>query len=96
MGIRKSVLLVIITALVTFAVLYPVSNSLWLNYPGEGLHQVRLVKRCTVVFYDKPWQPFRTLTFDCPGKDSVRIWPLPVVDPWNEDWWESQMGKEKV
>jgi hypothetical protein len=20
-------------------------------------------------------------------------WPLPVVDPWNEDWWESQEVK---
>jgi hypothetical protein len=39
---------------------------------------------------------FLTVTIDCPGNDSVHIWPLPVVDPWNKDWWESQEGREKV
>jgi hypothetical protein len=36
-----------------------------------------------VVIYEPPWQPFLTVTIDCPGKDSLRIWPLPVVDAWN-------------
>ena len=96
-GIRRSVLLVIVTVLVTFAVAYPLLKySFRLNYPVEGAHQVRLVSRCNLVVYDPPVQPFRTITIDCPGKDSVRIWPLPMVDPWNEDSWESQEGKEKV
>ena len=93
----KGIDLVMVTALVTFAVLFPVLGySLRLNYLGEGLHQVRLVRRCIVVVYEPPWQPFLTVAIDCPGRDSVRIWPLPVVDPWHEDWWESQEGREKV
>ena len=97
MGIRKSVLQVIVTVLVTFAVTYPVVQySFKPNYPFVGVHQVRLVQGCALMFIDPPAQPFKTVTIDCPGKDSVRIWPLPVVDPWNEDWWESQEGREKV
>jgi hypothetical protein len=37
-GIRGSVLQVAVVALITFAVLYPTSNGLGLNYPGEGTH----------------------------------------------------------
>jgi hypothetical protein len=87
MGIRRSVLLVVIKALVTFAVAYPMlRHSYRPNYPIEGVHQVRLVQRCVLVLYNPLAQPFKTVTIDCPGKDSVRIWPLPVLDPRNEDW----------
>ena len=87
----------VVTALVTFAVTYPVLRySYRPNYPVKGVHQVRLVQQCVLVFYDPPAQPFKTVTIDCPGKDLVHTWPLPVVDPWNEDWWESQEGREKV
>ena len=90
-------LLVVVTTLVTFAVAYPVLRySFRPNYPIKGTHQVKLIKRCKVVVYNPPAQPLRTITIDCPGKDSVRIWSLPVVDPWNEDWWESQERKEKA
>jgi len=36
------------------------------------------------VFNDKRLQPSHTVVLDCPGKDSIRMWPLPVVDPWVE------------
>ena len=36
------------------------------------------------MIYDKPAKPFRTITADCWGDDSVRVWPLSVVGPWNE------------
>ena len=25
------------------------------------------------------------------GRDFIRIWSLPVVDPWFEDWWEGRI-----
>jgi len=37
-----------------------------------------------MVFIDKRLQPVYTVVLDCPGKDSIRLWPLPVVDPWVE------------
>ena len=30
----------------------------------------------------------KALVVACPGRDRMRVWPLPVVDPWFEDWWE--------
>ena len=35
-----------------------------------------------MIIIDKRLQPFYTLVLDCPGKDSIRMWPLTVVDPW--------------
>ena len=97
MKIWKGVALVLVTALMTFVVLFPVIRySYKPNYPVEGVQQVSLVSQCILVVYNPPSQPFKTISIDCPGKDSVRIWPLPMVDPWNEDSWESQEGKEKV
>ena len=95
MRIFRSGLLVVVTMLFTFAVTYPLLRYTYKpNYPVVGVHQVSLVKGCALVIYDPPVQPFRTITVDCPGKDSVRIWPLPVVDPWMEDWWEPVEGME--
>jgi len=33
----------------------------------------------------KALQPFVTVVAACPGRDMIRIWPLPVVDAWFED-----------
>ena len=38
--------------------------------------------------FSKALQPFVTVVVACPGWDMIRIWPLPVVDAWFEDWWE--------
>jgi len=37
-----------------------------------------------MIFIDKRLQPVYTVVLDCPGKDSIRLWPLPMVDPWVE------------
>ena len=55
-----------------------------------GAKSLRLINNCEMVFIDKRLQPVYTVVLDCPGKDSIRLWPLPVVDPWFEDWWELQ------
>jgi len=36
------------------------------------------------VFIDKRLQPVYILLLDCPGKDYIKLRPLPVVDPWVE------------
>ena len=45
---------------------------------------MRLIENCEMVFVDKRLQPIYTVVLDCPGKDSIRQWPMPVVDPWDE------------
>ncbi len=45
---------------------------------------MRLINDCEMNFIEKRLQPVYTVVLDCPGKDSIRFWPLPVVDPWFE------------
>jgi hypothetical protein len=40
-----------------------------------------VVKR---IFFEKRLQPVYTVVLDCLGKASIRLWPLPAVDPWVE------------
>jgi hypothetical protein len=49
-----------------------------------GAKSLRLINNCEMVFIDKRLQFVYTVVLDCPGKDSIRLWPLPVVDPWVE------------
>ena len=56
----------------------------------DGAQSLRLINNCEMVFIDKRLQPVYTVVLDCPGNDSIRLWPLPVVDPWFEDWWERE------
>ena len=53
-----------------------------------GAKSLSLINKCEMVFIDKRLQPVYTVVLDCPGKDSIKVWPLPVVDPWFEDWWD--------
>ena len=43
---------------------------------------------CEVAVFSKALQPIFTVVLARPGMDLMRILPLPVVDPWFEDWWE--------
>ncbi len=45
---------------------------------------MRYFNGCEMVFIDTRLQPFYSVVLDCPGKNSIRLWPLPVVDPWVE------------
>jgi hypothetical protein len=56
---------------------------------------LRLINGCEMVFIDKRLQPVYTVVLDCPGKDSIRLWQLPVVDPWVEDWWERREAERE-
>ena len=50
----------------------------------DGAKSLRLINNCEMIFIDKRLQPVYTVVLDCPGKDSIKLWPLTVVDPWVE------------
>jgi len=50
----------------------------------NGAKYLRLINGCEMVFIDTRLQLVYIVVLDCPGKDRVRLWPLPVVDPWVE------------
>jgi len=81
---RKKVILFLIAFLITFF-LSEIALKLRTYSDIDGAKSLRLINGCEMVFIDKRLQPVYTVVLDCPGKDSIRLWPLPVVDPWVED-----------
>jgi hypothetical protein len=53
-----------------------------------GAISYMLVGRYELIHYDERLQPFPTFILTCPRMDMIRIWPLPVIQLWDEDWWE--------
>jgi len=35
-------------------------------------------------------QPFATVVLACPRVDAIRLWPLLIEQPWEEDWYEEE------
>jgi hypothetical protein len=56
----------------------------------EGVTGIRLVGECKLYHFSQPAQPMTTLVLACPRTDLIRLWPLPVQQPWFEDWWEDK------
>jgi hypothetical protein len=54
----------------------------------EGVTGFRLVGGCRLYYFTQPAQPMNAWALACPRTDMIRLWPLPVQQPWFEDWWE--------
>ena len=54
----------------------------------EGVYVTELIDGCKMTYIDKSRQPFFTIVLDCPGVDSIRVWPLPIQHDWMEDWFK--------
>ena len=74
-------------------------NSSNLPLRLAGLHLVRprhlgaaLPAGCSLLFYGTETQPEFTIAAGCPGRDLVRLWPLPIQMEWDEDWWDPVDG----
>jgi hypothetical protein len=52
----------------------------------------KLPAGCELFFFGEDAQPVFTIALGCPGRDLIRLWPWPVMDPWFEDWWDSNQG----
>ena len=50
----------------------------------DGVTATSIIADCELEIFDKPAQPVRTITLACPRKDRIRLWPLPIVQPWYE------------
>ena len=86
----------------TIAFLIAFFTTLILGYDVSGIHihesipgatDIELVSRCKLVYFDTRLQPFNTLVLMCPRVDAIRLWPLPIIQPWFRDWWEGKPGE---
>ena len=81
---RKKIVLLLTSFLIAFFLLGFVFMQRTYSIVN-GAKSLRLINNCEMVFIDTRLQPVNTVVLDCTGKDSIRLWPLPVVDPWVED-----------
>jgi hypothetical protein len=56
-----------------------------ISRPVSGVIEVSLVAGCQVEFHDIHTQPVFTTVLACPRVDSIRLWPLPFLQPWYEE-----------
>ena len=85
---KSNLIVFILSFLITFLLGYGLLTTI-VYQPIEGVTVLRLVGRCELELFDTTLQPINTLVLSCPRMDMIRLWPLPVVHPWFEDWFET-------
>lgn len=60
---------------------------LWLRTKETipGAVSTELPGRCEIIQFGIGLQPVYTVALACPRMDMIRLWPLPVQQPWFED-----------
>jgi len=61
-----------------------------------GATAVKLVAGCQATLMDTRIQPVFTISLDCPRVDSIRLWPLPIIQPFYEDGYEGKPEEEML
>jgi hypothetical protein len=86
------------TFLLSFLVVILVSFLLTsrLDQSIPGATSMELVAGCQLEFLDTTTQPNFTALLACPGKDYIRLWPLPVTQPWFEDLYETPAPRDEL
>jgi hypothetical protein len=75
---------VILAIVVFFGVLITYSHYGIYHYE-VGATRFSVGFGCRVIRFPPELQWVWTFVITCPGRDMIRIWPLPVVNPWFED-----------
>jgi len=55
----------------------------------DGVTGFKLVGGCKLFYFTQPAQRLNAWVLACPRTDMIRLWPLPVQQPWFEDGLES-------
>jgi hypothetical protein len=81
--------------LLAFTISLVLGYALLASQPTEsipGAKFIELAGRCKLILFDTRLHRMNTLVLACPRTDMIRLWPLPVQQPWFEDWWEDKPG----
>ena len=87
----------LISFLITLIVTFVIIRAREYN-PIDGANALPLPGNCRLLILSPELQFVTTYVFECAGKFSTRIYPLPIENPWNEelykdkkwykDWWK--------
>lgn len=82
--VRDTVVLIILVAMLTFSQAYAVLAPRTYQII-DGVRAIWLFGGCELEYFTEPAQPVNILVLACPRMDMIRLWPLPVEQPWCED-----------
>lgn len=52
---------------------------------AEGVTTIDILGLCNFDVYDLRAQPQVTITYHCPGIQTIRVWPFPVIVSWQSE-----------
>jgi hypothetical protein len=87
--VHREVLLFLMVFTMTFVITFGLL-SLRPYSIVDGVTGFGLAGGCKLYHFNQPAQPMNTWVLACPRKDMIRLWPLPVQQPWFEDWWRDK------
>ena len=61
-----------------------------------GAMAIKLAGRCELIHFDNTLQSVNTLVLGCSKKDLIKLWPLPMEQPWFEDGREKPSGNKDI
>lgn len=84
MNVGKNIIAFTLAFMIAFLLGYGLL-SMRTYQPIDGVTALRLIGRCELEYFDTTLQPINTLVLSCPRVDYIRLWPLPIQQPWFED-----------
>jgi hypothetical protein len=82
--LRDSLIVILLIAVLTSYQTASILNARTYQL-SENTIVTSLIAGCELWDIFPPSQPARTVVLACPGVDLVRLWPLPMQQPWFED-----------
>jgi hypothetical protein len=86
---RRKVIVFILVFIISLAATYDLLASRT-SSDIDGVTGFRLAGGCKVYYFTQPAQPMNVWVLACTRTDMIRLWPLPVQQPWFEDWWQDK------
>ena len=81
---KRQVLISSVTFLITLVLAYGFLGHRSVE-TIPGAISTKLPGACEIIQFGRGLQPIYTLALACPRMDMIRLWPLPVQQPWFED-----------
>lgn len=81
---KRTASIVIFLALFVLVVGYAVFSS-GTRQVAEGVTTIDILGLCNFDVYDQRAQPRITITYRCPGIETIRVWPFPVIVSWQAE-----------
>jgi hypothetical protein len=82
--IKRTASIVIFLSLLILLVGYAMFSS-GTHQVAEGVTTIDILGLCNFDVYDLSAQPQVTIAYRCPGIETIRVWPFPVVMSWKAE-----------